>query len=191
MMKQYIYCDSCREETLHELVREEKNLYRCTKCGTYTTYVPEKEIELRAVISTGARSVRGKIKVRESDFIEKGDEYIVDTNEGHKIGEVTSLEMKNGSRAETGEARDVATVWLRDVGEVEVRFSLHKRSVTSPYKMLVDGETEFEIGEVINIDGKNFRIHRIKLLEGGVLKRPGSRARARDIRRVYAKYESR
>ncbi len=188
-MKQYIYCDSCREETLHELVREDKNLYRCTECGTHTTYVPAKEVEIRAIISIGARSVRGKIRVKEGDLIEKGDEYIVDTSEGHKIGEVTSIELKDGSRAEAAEVKNVSTVWLRDVGEVEVRFSLHKRSVTSPYKMLVDGETEFEIGEVINIDGKKFRIHRIKLLEGGVLKRPGSRARARDIRRVYAKYE--
>ncbi len=190
-MKQYIYCDTCRKETLHEVVREDRNLYRCTICGTHLTYSPEKEIEIRAIVSTGARSIKGKLRIWESELIERGDEYIVDTPEGHKIGEVTSLEMKNGTRSEAGEAKKVATVWMRDVGEVVVRFSLHKRSVTSPFKMTVDGETEFEIGEVLNIDGKKFRIHRIKLLEGGVLKRPGSKARARDIRRIYAKYEGR
>ncbi len=84
---------------------------------------------------------------------------------------------------------EIETIWLRDVGEVEVRMSLHKRSVTTPYKMVVDGETEFEVGEVIFVDGKRFRIHRIKLLTGGVLRREGKRARARDIRRIYAKYE--
>ncbi len=190
-MKQYIYCDNCGEETLHELVRAEKNLYRCTVCGTHTVYLPEKELELRAVISTGAKSRRGVIRAREGDLIEKGDEYIVDVGGEHRIGEVTSIELKDGSRTEAAVASDIATVWLRDVGEVIVKFSLHKRSVTSPYKMLVDGETEFEVGEVLEIDGKRFRIHRIKLIEGGVLKRPGSRARAKDIRRVYAKYERR
>ncbi len=190
-MRQYIYCDTCKEETLHILVKEDKNLYRCTVCGTHTNYIPDKEIEVRAIISTGPNSVKGKIKLRENDLIEKGDEFVVDTKDGHKIGEITSIELKNGTRAEAGEAKNISTVWLRDVGEVEVRFSLHKRAVTSPYKMLVDGETEFEIGEVVVIDGKKFRIHRIKLLEGGILKRPGSRARARDIRRVYAKYEGR
>jgi len=190
-MKEYIYCDTCREETLHELVRAEKNLYRCTECGSYTIHTPRREMKIRAIISTGSESVKGSIKAYEGEKIEKGDEYIVDTEDGHKIGEVTSIELKNGQRAESGTVGEIETVWLRDVGEVELRMSLHKRSVTSPYKMVVDGETEFEVGETIYVDGKRFRIHRIKLISGGVLRREGSRARARDIRRVYAKYEGR
>lgn len=190
-MKEFIYCDICKEETLHEIVRAEKNLYRCTQCGGYTTHTPRREMKIRAIISSGAESVKGSIKVYEGEKIEKGDEYIVDTEDGHKIGEVTSIEMKNGQRVESAQSEDIETVWLRDVGEVELRMSLHKRSVTSPYKMVVDGETEFEIGENIYIDGKKFRIHRIKLISGGVLRREGSRARARDIRRLYAKYEGR
>jgi len=191
MMKEFIYCDICKEETLHEVVRAEKNLYRCTQCGGYTTHTPRREMKIRAIISSGAESVKGSIKAYEGEKIEKGDEYIVDTEEGHKIGEVTSIEMKNGQRVESAESEDIETIWLRDVGEVELRMSLHKRSVTSPYKMLVDGETEFEVGENIYVDGKKFRIHRIKLISGGVLRREGSRARARDIRRLYAKYEGR
>jgi uncharacterized Zn finger protein len=191
MMKEFIYCDICKEETLHEIVRAEKNLYRCTQCGGYTTHTPRKEMKIRAIISSGAESVKGSIKVYEGEKIEKGDEYIVDTEDGHKIGEVTSIEMKNGQRVESAQSEDIETVWLRDVGEVELRMSLHKRSVTSPYKMVVDGETEFEVGENIYIDGKKFRVHRIKLISGGVLRREGSRARARDIRRLYAKYEGR
>jgi uncharacterized Zn finger protein len=191
MMKEFIYCDICKEETLHEIVRAEKNLYRCTQCGGYTTHTPRREMKIRAIISSGAESVKGSIKVYEGEKIEKGDEYIVDTEDGHKIGEVTSIEMKNGQRVESAQSEDIETVWLRDVGEVELRMSLHKRSVTSPYKMVVDGETEFEVGENIYIDGKKFRVHRIKLISGGVLRREGSRARARDIRRLYAKYEGR
>ncbi len=187
-MREYIYCDTCKEETLHEPVRADKNLYRCTECGSYTTFRPGKKIELRAVISSGPVSERGTLRVLEGSRIEKGDEYIVDTAEGHKIGEVTSIELRDGKRVESAAVEDIETVWLRDVGEVELRMSLHKRSVTTPFKMLVDGEAEFEIGEVIIVEGKKYRIHRIKLINGGVLRREGSRARARDIRRVYAKY---
>ncbi len=190
-IKEYIYCDTCKEETLHELVRAEKNLYRCTECGSYTTFRPRKEVEIRAIISSGPVSEKGVLKAFEGDRIEKGDEYIVDTAEGHKIGEVTSLELKNGRRAESADVEEIETVWLRDVGEVELRMSLHKRSVTTPFKMLVDGEAEFEVGESIIVEGRRYRIHRIKLINGGVLRREGSRARARDIRRVYAKYEGR
>jgi len=190
MMKEF-YCDVCKEETVHELIRAERNLYRCVECGSYTTQVPRKEVEIRAIISTGPESMRGSIRVFEGDVIEKGDEYIVDVDGGHKIGEVTSIELKNRNRVERGIAEEIETVWLRDVGEIELKMSLHKRSVTTPYKMVVDGETEFEIGETIYVNGKKFRIHRIKLISGGVLRREGSRARARDIRRIYAKYEGR
>ncbi len=182
----YIYCDTCKEETLHEVVREDKNLYKCSICGTHTVYHPERELKIRAIVSTGAKSVKGFVKVRESEVIRKGDEYIVDTVEGHKIGEVTSIELPDGRRVEICEASKASTIWLRDVGEVTVKFSLHKRAVTTPYKMVTDGETEFEVGEVLNIDGKMFRIHRIKLIDGGVLRR--GKAKAKEIKRIYAKY---
>jgi len=190
-MREYIYCDTCKEETLHKLIRAERNLYRCTECGSYTTIQKEKMRKIRAIISSGAKSLRGSIKAREDETISKGDEYIVDTSEGHKIGEVTSIENKSGQRVESAKSEEIETLWLRDVGEVELRMSLHKRSVTSPYKMVVDGETEFEVGETIYVDGKRFRIHRIKLIAGGVLRKDGERARARDIKRLYAKYEGR
>jgi uncharacterized Zn finger protein len=190
-MRKYIYCDNCREETLHEVVREEKSLYKCLECGSHTISYPEREINLRAIISSGANSQRAILKAKESDVLEVGDEYIVDTPEGHKIGEITSIELENGKRVDKSEARRISTVWLRDVGEVLVRFSLHKRSVTSPYKMVTDGETEFEVGETVYIDGKRFRIHRIKLIEGDVLRKEGNRAKAKEIRRIYAKYERR
>lgn len=189
MKREYIYCDTCGEETLHELIREERYLYRCMQCGTFTTHMPKKELEIRAVISSGAESVRGLIKVYEGDELEKGDEYIVETEEGHKVGEITSIELKNGKRVESGKVEEIETVWLRDVGEVEVRMSLHKRSVTTPYKTVVDGESEFEVGEVLYIDGKRFRINRIKLISGGVLRKEGKRAKAKEIKRIYAKYE--
>jgi uncharacterized Zn finger protein len=188
-MRTYIYCDSCGKETLHEIVREDRNLYRCIECNSHVLFSPEKEIKLRAIISSGARSRRGTLKVRRGDVIEIGDEYIVDTGEGHRIGEVTAIELRDGRRVERGYVQDISTVWLRDVGEVEVRISLHKRSVTTPYRIVTDGDMEFEVGEVLDIDGKLYRIHRIKISKGGVARNPGERVKARDIRRIYAKYE--
>jgi len=188
-MKDYIYCDTCKEETLHELVRAEKHLYRCSECGTFNTSLPRVEVEVRAIVSSGAESVRGLIRAYEGESLEKGDEYIVETENGHKVGEITSIELKDGRRVETATVGEIRTVWLRDVGEVEVRMSLHKRSVTSPYKMVVDGETEFEVGEILYVDGKKYRIHRIRLLSGEVVRKEGRKVRAKEVRRIYAKYE--
>jgi len=114
---------------------------------------------------------------------------IVDTEEGFKLGEVTSIELKNGKRSELGEAKDIETVWLRDVGEVEVKMSLHKGPVTTPYKFVTSGETEFTVDEQLDIDGAVYRITRIKLINGKLLKRPGTKAKAKEIRRIYAMFE--
>jgi len=187
-MRRYIYCDTCKDETEHELIREDKQLYRCTECGTVTQYLPEKELRVKAVISTGAVSRVGSIVFKEFDTVEVGDEIVVETDEGFRIGEVTAIELRDGKRTKFAEVKDVATVWLRDVGEVEVKFSLHKGAVTTPYKMLTSGDTEFEIGERINIDNYLFRITRMKLINGKLLKREGQKAKAKEIRRIYAMF---
>ena len=80
-------------------------------------------------------------------------------------------------------------MWLRDVGEVFVKISLHKGAITTPYKLLVSGDTEFEVGEVLEINGKRFRIERMKLINGRLLKKEGDRAEAKEIRRIYAMYQ--
>jgi len=184
-----IYCDVCGEETEHELIRADKNLYRCRLCGSVVELRPEKEIELRAIISSGATSKRGKIKVKPDEVLETGDEVIVEVDDGFKVGEITSLEFKNGSRRDSAIAKDVSTVWLRDVGEVFVKISLHKGAITTPYKLLVSGDTEFEVGEVLEINRKHFRIERVKLINGKLLKKEGDKAEAKEIRRIYAMYQ--
>jgi uncharacterized Zn finger protein len=188
-MKKYIYCDSCKDETEHILLKDD--MYQCQECSTVTRYVPEKEIEIRAIISSGSTSEVGKLNIKESETLEVGDEVIVEVNEGFKIGEVTSLELKNGKRSQIAEVRDVETVWLRDVGEVDVKLSLHKGAVTTPYEIHTSGETEFRVGEVLNIHGRKFRITRMKLINGKLLKKNGATARAKEIKRIYAMYEAR
>jgi len=188
-MRRFLYCDTCKDETEHEPIREDRLLYRCVECGTVARHLPEKEVRVKAVISTGAISRVGTIVFKEFDTVEVGDEIVVETDEGFRIGEVTSIELKDGRRTKFAEVKDIGTVWLRDVGEVEVKFSLHKGAITTPYKMLTSGDTEFEVGERVNIDNVLYRITRIKLMDGRLLKRAGERAKAKQIKRIYAMFE--
>lgn len=181
-----IYCDTCGEVTRHELVKE--GLYRCSLCGTHSQITPKKDLELKAIFSTGSETEIGKIVVKEDEELAKDMEMIVDLESGSKIGRITAIQLKDGRVVEFSKSKDAFAVWFRNVGEVYVKFSLHKRSVTTPYKALFDGETEFTIGETIEIERKKFRIHRIKLLDGRVLRRGGEKAFAKDIKRVYATY---
>jgi uncharacterized Zn finger protein len=188
-MKVYIYCDSCKEETEHILIRQDKHLYKCKECGSVTQYLPEKEFDVKAIISSGATSEVGKVRLKESDIVKIGDEVIVETDEGFKVGEVTAIELRDRKRrVQIADAKDIYAVWLRNVSEVDVKFSLHKGPVTTPYKLKTSGETEFEVGEKINIDGLLFRITRIKTIDGRLLRKERDKAKAKEIKRIYAMF---
>lgn len=181
-----VYCDNCKEVTKHDFVKT--GLFRCSICGTHTHIIPKKDIKIKAIFSTGSETEIGSIKVKDGDEIMKGMEIVVDFEEGSKIGRVTAIQLKDGKIVEFSKAEDILAVWFRNVDEVYVKFSLHKRSVTTSHKALFDGDTDFVVGETIEIEKKRFRINRIKLLDGKVLRKEGERALAKEIKRVYATY---
>jgi len=187
----YLYCETCKDETEHELIRVEKHLYRCKECGTVSQHIPKEKIRVKAIISSGAESEAGSVLLKEDDVVEVGNELVVEVEEGFKVGEVTSVEFLNGKRGEEGRVKNIQAIWLRDVGEVIIRLSLHKKAVTTPYQLSTPGETEFKIGEVLNINGRIFRITKVRLLNGRLLKRHGDIAKAKEIKRIYAMYERR
>ncbi len=187
-MKIEIYCDSCKEEVVHEQITPSKNLFRCENCGSVIEVTPVKKVEIRAIISMDDISEKGKVDLPRSEIIQKGQEIVVETDIGYRIGEITSIELENGKRVEIASAEDVKTLWLRDVGEVKVRISLHKGSVTTPYEIFTSGEAEFSVGEILPVEGRNYRITRIKLINGGLLKKNGRSAKAKEIKRIYARF---
>ncbi|MEM2727250.1 MAG: HVO_0476 family zinc finger protein [Archaeoglobaceae archaeon] len=187
-MKTEIYCDNCKEVTEHEKVKGDS--YRCLICGVYTQLTPEKEIELKAIFSKEDQTRIGSIKVLESEELVKGNELIVDFEGESRLGRITAIQLRDGRVVEFAKAKDSVAIWLKEVGEVYVKFSLHKKAVTSPYKILFDGETEFSVGEEIEVEGKRYVIRRIKLVDGRLLKRDGDKAVAKEIKRVYATYTS-
>lgn len=181
-----IYCDDCGEDSPHHLIREEKNLYKCNNCGTVKQLLPEKEIRLRAIISKGNESEVGSIDLRETEKVGTKDELVIETNEGFKIGQITSIELKNGKRVDSSEVRDILTIWLRDIGEMAVHISLHKGRQTVPFIFKAPGETEFVVDEVLELENKKCRITKIKLDNGKLLDKAGQKAKTKEIVRIYA-----
>jgi len=187
-MRKEIYCDVCKNNTPHRLLNQRKNVFQCEVCNSVTEILPEKKVEVNAIISRDDRSERASITLSKSETLMKGEEIVVETEKGYRLGVITSIELEDGKRVELAEAGDVKTVWLRDVGEVKVRLSLHKGPVTTPYELFTSGEMEFRVGEVLPIEGRRYRITRIKLINGGVLRRDGKVAKAKEIRRIYARF---
>lgn len=187
-MKLEIYCDTCNEITEHEMIKEA--LFRCLVCGTHTQLTRKREVEIKAILSEEAITKIGTLKLSEEEELIKGNEFVVDLEGESKLGRITAIQLKDGRVVEFAKAKDSKAVWLKEVGEVYVKFSLHKKAVTSSRKILFDGETEFSVGEEIEIDGKKYVIKRIKLIDGKLLKKDGERAVAKDIKRIYATYSS-
>jgi uncharacterized Zn finger protein len=185
----YFYCETCKDSTKHESIREEKHLYRCTECGTVSQHIPEKHITVRAILSSGEHSEVGSISLKKSDVVHVRDELIVETEKGFKIGEITSIELKNGRRSEIAEIGDVSTLWLRNIAEVPVRISLHKGGITKPVVFTAPGETEFGVNEMLEMDNGKYKITKIKLIDGKLLDRAGERAKTKNIKRIYAIFE--
>jgi uncharacterized Zn finger protein len=172
-------------------LRREKHLYRCKECGNVSYHLPEKEVTVRAIISSGESSEVGKITLKESEVIEVKDELVIEVDEGFKIGQVTSIELANGKRVDKAEIKDVATLWLRDTGEVNVKISVHKGRVTIPFEISVPGETEFQVDEILEITNNRCKITKIKLDDGKILDIAGRRAKSKNIKRIYAVLEKR
>lgn len=185
-MRMEIYCDNCKEVTDHEMVKN--SLYRCLNCGTHVRLEPEREVELKAIFSHEGETRIGAVKLSEDEELIKGGELIADIGGESRLGKITAVQLKDGRTVEFAKVKDSQAVWLKEVGEVYVRFSLHKRSVTSSYKVLFDGETEFSVGEEMEFERKRFVITRIKLIDGKILKKEGEKASAKEIKRIYATY---
>ncbi|MCS7143450.1 MAG: hypothetical protein NZ879_00315 [Archaeoglobaceae archaeon] len=185
-MRLELYCDNCKEITDHEKVK--KDLFRCLACGTHAQLKLEREVEIKAILSEEDITQIGTVKLLEEEELIKGNELIVDLEEESRVGRITAIQLKDGKVVEFAKAKDSKAVWLKEVGEVYVKFSLHKKAITSSYKILFDGETEFSVGEEIEIEGKRYVIRRIKLIDGKLLKREGEKALAKEVKRVYATY---
>lgn len=183
----YIYCESCKDYTEHDLIKEDKHLYKCKECGDVEQYVPEKKIPVRAVISSGDESEPGSVSLTPSELVGLKDELVVELEEGFKIGEITSVELKSGKRVDEAEVKNIETLWLKDVGEMPLRISLnHVKGETIPVTFNTPGDTEFYVGEELDIDNITGTITKIMLENGKILDRSQQSARTRDIKRVYA-----
>ncbi len=184
-----IYCDTCDEETPHRVIRKEKNLYSCNKCGTVREVREKKPREIKVIVSSGDRSTGGKVEFYDGDLVRVGDEIVVELPERVTIAEVTSIELKNGRRVQESDAGKIETIWTREVEEVVLKISLHRGRYTESVRIRVPGDEAFRVDGSLRISGKFCRITGIKTRNGRMLKSPAQEALAKEIVRVYAKYE--
>jgi uncharacterized Zn finger protein len=181
-------CPSCSpDEPVPHIILKEANevLVQCDECGSVHKEKKSRNLPVRVIISKGEMSLH--ITTLLSGIINAGDELVVDdenTGEAYHVI-VSSIEVGD-KRKESAHADDIKTLWVRSIDEVVVKIAISHRETTESIEMKVPGDREFVIGEKIDVDGKELKIIRMKIRDGGFKSKRGISAKASDIRRIYA-----
>jgi len=182
------YCPVCSVSTDHEIVSRGRNpVGRCLDCGDVHAVAPgdrRKPVHVRAIVSEGAKSQVCTIEMDVGEVCRVGDAFVAACGDEYTGAEVTSIES-GGVRVRQATAGEISALWTRKVEEVELRVAIHMGGTTMPLRAMVQGEDLFSVRGVYTLGGRRFRIARIKIRDGGVLRIPGQKAEAKRIRRVF------
>jgi uncharacterized Zn finger protein len=140
---------------------------------------------VRVIVSKGDKSMRMYTLL--SGVINEGDDLVVDdenTGEAYHVL-VSSIEVGD-KRKVNAQAEDIKTLWVRAIDEAVVKIAVSHRETTESIDMKVPGDTEFIVGEKIDVNGRELKIIRIKIRDGGFKSRKGVAIKASDIKRIYA-----
>lgn len=184
-----LYCDVCQSDTSHVLIRENKNMYQCGECGSVREWKERPYIQVKSIVSKGNRSFPGEAELPFDEPVVAGEELVVQVDGEYILSEVTAIDDLSGRRVKEEMPDRIKTLWVREIENVEVKFSLHEGRITTPLKLVLDGEEVFKVDDTISVKGKRYRILRIKTRDGRLLKYPDQKALAKEIKRVYARYE--
>lgn len=182
------FCPVCSVRTDHELVARGRNpVGRCMECGDVHPVVfgeRQKTVNVRAVVSDGPSSRICTVEMNDGEVCRIGDTFVAACGDEYTGVEVTSIESGE-VRVKQAIAGDISTLWTRKVEEVALRVAIHTGGTTTALRVMVPGEDWFCVGEVYTIGKRRFRISRIKVRDGGMLRKPGQKAEAKRIRRAF------
>jgi uncharacterized Zn finger protein len=181
-------CPACGEEDDQEILSESHDLLvRCTRCGNVWHTVKEKipsPVFVKAVVSRDQTSRICQIEFFPADIVSVGDKLVAECGEEITGVQVSSIES-GPRRVEKAAAKEITTLWTREIEEVTVRISLHDGRKTIPLMLMSRGEDPFIIGDTFQVSGRKIRISHIKLRDGAVLRKEGWKTVASRIKRIY------
>jgi uncharacterized Zn finger protein len=183
------YCDACGGETLHEVMRVvsggKRGMHvtaRCSECGLVHQVEMsfERVKEIPIVVSWMGTSENDRMVAPLGERLRVGDEIYLDDDRLL----ITGIEADDGRMVKEAEVERIKTLFTKRYDRVRVKVSINRGSRTTSRNIFVAPEEEFEVGEVLEVDGIKAVIHRMKLEEHFITR---GAAPARKIVRIYAK----
>lgn len=200
-----VACPSCSPEgpLPHEILAEGGGYatVRCTNCRhVHKIQLPDaKPVERRVIVSQHGESFTASVEAPRGETIERGEEFVLDTDEAIMEVRITDLQVGAEERVPRATVEEVDTVWTRAVDNVSVNVTVNpggqddeSRGIT----VQVPGDHEFVVGETATVDGDAVTVRHLRLRPDArgydfeQLDKDGDRAPAKDVKRVYAVADS-
>jgi uncharacterized Zn finger protein len=191
-----LWCDSCREETPHRILRADRRtrgsaisgVARCQQCRWTHPFraAPPEGHRITLIISRGNVSTTETAETARRTVWQVGQEVPGDTG-GRRI---TAIDRRDGRRVPFARGEEVATVWCLEASEHRVAVSLTGGRLTSSVDWPVPPEREITVGGRIEVNGREWTVAGLRA-RGATWRRDGDRFAAREVDRVYARRTAR
>lgn len=180
-------CPACQSEYYEILKSKGKHskelLLKCEDCGTvYKEFIArEKPVDVRIITSEFESSKKEFIRLYPDEELMMGD--ILEFK--NKKVEITSIETKRGGRTNKSTVNEINTIWASSLDiPARVGISIDYGGRILSWKVDVERDFEFHIGDIIRIENRLLKVNSIKTVERKVIK---GFARANIAKRVYGK----
>jgi len=182
-MEGYFVCPECGSEeveVLSERGREVK--LRCNECGYVWQITLSKLIKVPIIVSKHERSFKKFAELPKDEEIKIGDIVELEDDEVR----ITGIELEDNKMVKKAPIREVKTLWGESLTYPKViGVSIYlPKGITQSFKVKVDREEEFAVGEVLEVGGYTFKIEKIKT-ENKMLRH--GKAKADEIVRIMGR----
>ena len=191
MEQLWIYCEMCKEESSHEILKSKTSTRRgfsfqgvvqCLECNTtgHAEIKEEPPLSLKLRLSDDNKTINNTLDVDRGVLIRVGQ--IRPHPDGLIL--ITSLEL-TGKRPTEAFSQEMPIVWAKKATHAKVRFAIHEGESTISLKQEFKAEEEFYVDMPLRLQGRRTRVKAINLFGGKSVKA----AHAMEISRVTCIYE--
>ncbi|USG99560.1 translation initiation factor 2 [Thermococcus argininiproducens] len=182
-MEEYFICPECGSEEVEVIKERGRELtLRCLECSYVWQITLSKTIKVPVIVSKHERSFKRTAELPADEEIRIGDIVELDDDEIR----ITGIELEDNKRVEKAEIKEVKVLWGESLTYPKViGVSIYfPKGITQSFKVKVNREDEFAVGEVLEVGGQTFRIEKIKI-EGKMLRY--GKAKADEIVRIMGR----
>lgn len=154
-------CPDCGNDEAALLRETAHNVtLKCEECHHVWTFNPPKakSIETRLVISAGEESYYEKIDVVQGDEVKVGDDF---HHNDHRML-ITDIQIHDERHVPKAIAEDIKAIFCKLFNVVPLKISVNRRDKTHSYQEDVEPEREVYIGEILQMEGRNFIVKTLK-----------------------------